>query len=282
MTVCIVASCTIYPKNRPYKGPGVAIRLSPKPVSGIVGISDRMLSNEYDSWEPEQPKFFSLQSQVLSWYSGDPGEALVILRQAKAKLSKRKKPAGVEEAAECVADFYRRLLYRRIAETYAAPLGVEIEDLSPNERERARNHVIECSLIVAGVDDSGAHIFRVDSPGQARCRDADGFTVIGNGDIVAAHHLADVGWTGGRPLPEALTTIYTAKRRAEVALGVGSKFDLAIIDGRKGSYYLQPLLDHLEKSHRMQRESEQRAHLQAVKKLEILLSSDTPPYRYEV
>ena len=95
-------------------------------------------------------------------------------------------------------------------------------------------------LLIAGVDDEGAHLFSVYNPGGAVNDFAPiGFAAIGSGTLHATQSLIGFRHTSARDLHQTLFRVYASKRRAEVAPGVGSDTDLAIISDA-GIHYVAP------------------------------------------
>jgi ATP-dependent protease HslVU (ClpYQ) peptidase subunit len=85
-------------------------------------------------------------------------------------------------------------------------------------------------LLVAGVDAGGAHIYSIENPGQPeRQHDVIGYAAIGSGGIHALQAMIGFRHSPTTPLKETVFQVYAAKRRAEVAPGVGIDTDMAII-----------------------------------------------------
>jgi hypothetical protein len=89
--------------------------------------------------------------------------------------------------------------------------------------------------IVAGVDGMGSHIYVVTNS-EVSCRDAVGFAAIGVGFWHANSQFMFAGHNRSMPLPETLLLTYAAKRRAEVAPGVGSATDMFTMGPAPGAY----------------------------------------------
>jgi hypothetical protein len=78
----------------------------------------------------------------------------------------------------------------------------------------------DVAAIIAGLDSTGPHIY-VAQNSDVTCQDGVGFASIGAGHWHANSQFMFAGHTRQTPAPETLLTIYSAKRRAEVAPGVG-------------------------------------------------------------
>jgi hypothetical protein len=94
----------------------------------------------------------------------------------------------------------------------------------------------EVSTIFAGLDTSGAHIYSVRYDGILNCHDAVGFAAIGAGARHASSQfmLAKHGLT--KPLADTLRLTYFAKKRSEVAPGVGEQTDMCLIGSQLGAF----------------------------------------------
>src|SRR5262245_27861323 len=114
-----------------------------------------------------------------------------------------------------------------------APLGLTMGSFIAQQRDLAADVVTRVSraiaeqsagveTIVAGVDEQGGHVFHITDPGQVTCYDGIGFTAIGNGSRHAVSYLLELGYTPQEPFSRAAVLVYAAKKRAEIAPGVGA------------------------------------------------------------
>ncbi|HEY5304324.1 MAG TPA: hypothetical protein VIJ86_09740 [Acidimicrobiales bacterium] len=102
-------------------------------------------------------------------------------------------------------------------------------------------------LLVAGVDAGGAHIYSIDNPGQPeREHDVIGYAAIGSGGIHALQAMIGFRHSPTTPLKETVFQVYAAKRRAEVAPGVGIDTDIAIISANGSVVLDEPTLSKLK------------------------------------
>ena len=85
-------------------------------------------------------------------------------------------------------------------------------------------------LLIAGVDDDGGHLFQVGNPGSAVIDFAPiGFGAIGSGGLHAIQAMIGFAHAPARSLNDTIYRVFAAKRRAEVAPGVGHDTDLLVI-----------------------------------------------------
>ena len=110
--------------------------------------------------------------------------------------------------------------------------------------------------IVAGIDDAGPHIYSVDN-GALTCQDAVGFAAIGMGSYHASSSFMFSRHVKSNVLSKTLFLTYTAKKRAEVAPGVGGETDMFIVGPRFGSYSTirSDIIDNLEEIYQLARKS---------------------------
>jgi hypothetical protein len=88
---------------------------------------------------------------------------------------------------------------------------------------------LEMSIILAGVDQSGPHVYGIEDPGTSSCYDRLGYHAIGSGHrhalltLVAHNQHHSVG------LNHTVFAVYCAKKAAELAPGVGQATEMRII-----------------------------------------------------
>jgi hypothetical protein len=89
------------------------------------------------------------------------------------------------------------------------------------------------SVIIAGLDPTGSHIYEVHD-GESGCYDAIGYAAIGAGARHARAHFMMSGQSVSTSIAETLWATYLAKKRSEVAPGVGNATDIAMLGPRLG------------------------------------------------
>lgn len=105
---------------------------------------------------------------------------------------------------------------------------------------------LSVELLLAGVDEDGAHIYSVHNPGDpSQQHDVIGYAAIGIGTLHALQSMIGFrhGPTAG--LRETIFRVYASKRRAEVAPGVGADTDMAIISTSTVTFLQESLLKRL-------------------------------------
>jgi hypothetical protein len=250
VTVCVAAICDNY--------------------HSVVGASDKMLTSiaEFESLER---KVFRLTESVVVMWAGDSGFLRGILNEVGAEVDARRKadPGArleVLEAAQILQKHYNAAWTYLIDQHVLAPFGLTTSMFRRVQRNMSEGLVNDLAMqmrshrapgiaaLIIGMDSRLAHIyeFHNNTPsgaGEIRCHDAVGFHAIGSGDFQALSQLMAIRHGPTRGLPDALFFTYLAKKRAQVAPGVGVFTDMFYFDsepGTPGVYKLLPLADKNE------------------------------------
>lgn len=218
----------------------------------IFGASDRMLTGGDVEFEPESTKIHPVTNSIVAMTAGDSSFQSEVILELQNVLVKRIK-AYPEQwwVVRDVAYLYLQLrneVKRKLAEqAILAPLGLDSSSFLARQKELAdgfikqvtqelvRFEVPGVSTIFAGVDPGGAHIYTVEDD-VVRCHDSVGFAAIGSGYWHADSQLMLAKHSCYSPVPDTLLLTYAAKRRAEVAPGVGNATDMFMIGPLLGSF----------------------------------------------
>ena len=191
-------------------------------------------------FEPPQTKVYPLGVNILILAAGDAADQSAIC----AATHRRVTTGGVlrvDEAAQIYADEfadYRKKINERAV---LKPLGLDLESfidkqstMLPGEASDIRRDLtydeVDIEAIVTGVDEDGGHIYVIQDPGQARRYDSIGFAAIGIGKAHANSQFMFAGFQRSQELPDSMMLLYKAKKRAEVAPGVGTVTDIYSIN----------------------------------------------------
>jgi hypothetical protein len=137
---------------------------------------------------------------------------------------------------EEVIHYKKRVVARLVLEpldlTWATFLSKQ-KDFSPEWLDDISQKILEFKVehkvIVSGLDGSGAHIWIVDGQGKLSCADKVGFAAIGIGKCHAESEFMFTKHTPYSTFPETLLRVYAAKKRAQVAPGVGEATDMFVV-----------------------------------------------------
>ena len=245
MTVCIAAICTW--------GTGKM----------IIGASDRMLTAGDIEFEPPQNKIIPLTitGHALALTAGDTAAQTEICLKTMEELRKCT-VTDVDDIAEAYARQFGNYRQRQAERAILAPLGLDTESFLVRQREMLPQLVdrittelqcreVEAQTIITGIDarPGGAHIYVVRDDGTLSCNDNVGFAAIGYGEWHAASQFMFSRYTREWTFPRASMLTYSAKKRAEVAQGVGKETDMFWIGPGFGRFtpFSAGLLDELER-----------------------------------
>ena len=231
MTVCVAAICN---------------------NNMIYGASDRMLASGDIQFEPEQTKIRPVTTSIVVMLAGDAGLQEDILSRVHDKVREwlDQRPNDwipVRQIADWYQWSYGLVKLQRSASTLLSPLGLthqtfnaQQQQMSPDLVNELARELINYELptvgsIIAGVDTTGPHLFTT-LQAEIACQAGVGFAAIGAGADHAASQFMFAGHTSHRDIAQTLLLTYAAKKRAEVAPGVGQDTDMFMVGPLVGSY----------------------------------------------
>jgi hypothetical protein len=204
-----------------------------------IAVSDRMVSTSDMTLGFEAPDAKSdiISDRFVVLIAGTIHEPdLVRDVQQKAKGKDR-----FREIADVFKDLYQELRRNRIEdEILRARLGIQtfdefhrkqqmlLEGLVIDTQERIARYDLGVQMVIAGVDEH-AHIGIVGNPGVWRSYDSLGWCVTGMGDRHAENVFAWYRFSRATPFNQALYITFEAKRKAEMAGGVGRDTDILVV-----------------------------------------------------
>ncbi|MFA6399458.1 MAG: hypothetical protein WCW44_03770 [archaeon] len=110
------------------------------------------------------------------------------------------------------------------------PLPIELfKDLDERIKLFQLNFEEMVSLIIAGIDSSGTHIFEVTGNGQLTAKDYLGFSIIGEGQRLSFPEITKNKYSTSASLGEVLFRVFNAKKISERVSSVGKETDLGVI-----------------------------------------------------
>ncbi len=221
--------------------------------NSVLGGSDRMITAGGNiEFQPLQPKIWPITSSIVAMVADDIVVHTEIHQEVFKSVSVRieKEPQNwwkVKDVADLYSQFYIQLRLRSSSRSILSLFGLDTDsfikkqkEMSPefvkNIEEKLTNyHFSGASAIIAGIDQEGPHIYTVTNE-EVICNDKIGFSVIGSGYWHAASHFMFSGHTRFSLGQKVLLTTHQAKRKAEVAPGVGRETDMFLIGPQLGSF----------------------------------------------
>lgn len=222
MTVCIAATC--------------------ENGQAVVVASDRMLSAPFLTIEFDHPdaKIDLIGGRCVALTAGDALSVQDILVGGLGVAAQLQDPT-VELIAQHVRNRFADVRKRRINEMVLGPRGLDfdmfyaggIQRLPPELAmfldSQIQQAQLGSSIILAGVDASGAHIFAVEDPGATSCFDRLGYHSVGSGHRHALLTLVSRSQHKTADLYTTMFNVFAAKRAAELAPGVGSATEMRLV-----------------------------------------------------
>lgn len=228
MTVCIAAVCN---------------SIAGRQVC-VIAAADRMITIGDIEYEPEQTKSVFFADNTIGLFAGDMQLHVAIIPRVHARikdaLHENPRNINVSQIAEFYAEefaFYRRTLaereilvprglsFDRFLTRQATMAHWQVNDLD----SRLASYYIGSTAIIAGIDPTGGHVYKITDPGVATCFDTPFFACAGAGEFLATTQFMVGRYDKTWPVEKALWLTFTAKARAEMAGGVGKQTDLVVI-----------------------------------------------------
>lgn len=167
----------------------------------------------------------------------------------------------VKEAVELYCNFYGQIKRNKINKSILNPIGLTVESFAARQKELDSDFIQTIAhkiwgfemetteTIIAGIDDDGSHIYVLHGD-HYQCCDMIGFCAVGSGSSHAESQFMLAGYNRLFNQEDAFWLTYLAKRKSEIAPGVGRETIFFAIDPKsRKAKLLNPILnlDELEK-----------------------------------
>ena len=203
---------------------------------GCYLISDQMTTAHfpigYEFESEDIGKIIKLNEKLYALTAGDVLFASEVVTGVQQGLANESGAITVSEMAERTRLAYQEVRKRHIIRNELESRGLDLNLYYENQQklvspiiqmidEQFRTWNPEVELIVAGKDSFGCHIYTVQNPGDTLCHDSVGFVAIGSGGPHALYSIIESKYKKTMSKEEVEKLIKKAKRRSEVAPGVG-------------------------------------------------------------
>ena len=241
------------PRASRVEHPEVTVCIAARSESTIFAASDRMLTSGDVQFEPSAgTKIFGLSNSMFMMTAGDAALQAEITGMVSREILARIAidPANwwkVSEAADLYVKYYNFIRNKRAENAILSPLHLDGASFIANQRtmtpdlvsalskELLNFEIPNVAAIFAGVDPDGTHIYTVHN-NEANCVDNVGFAAIGIGGRHASSQFMFARHAWNSPFADTLLLTYYAKRKAEVAPGVGIGTDMVTVGPSLGSF----------------------------------------------
>jgi hypothetical protein len=228
-------------------------------------------------------KMVPMNNHIIAMSAGNAGFQSDATQHLFTQLEESRKPSPnpfssvpVRDTATMYVEFCKK--ERKVAvDVLLAPYGLTAESYIEKQKsmsdqfvewvtaevEKIRKNIGD-SILFAGLDSTGAHIFCCDGDGFACC-DAFAFAAIGSGGEHAESQFMLGGHTRLASAAETILLTYVAKKRSEVAPGVGKQTDMFVITPTpEGRFFLTAgQINRLDKVYRNMESAQKRAFVRA-------------------
>ena len=253
----------------------------------VVGAADRLVTFGDVEYEQPRPKILRLTSHISVLLSGYPEIHTEIIGRAYRRVSAIPN-VTVEAAATIYADEYAAVRRERAVKKHLVPLGLTLWSFTNNQTnvsagllgdltEALRRENLHSRAIIVGVDQSGAHLYIVQDPGELVHCDMVGWAAIGTGSRHADSQFIAEKYSLEWEFDEAILLTYLAKKKADLSPGVGLYTDLFWIGQQEGYVLMSddlPLVQQMKKLHIDIEKAERRLRSVARKRIKQFVRKD--------
>lgn len=233
MTICVA---TVFTWNH-----GTMDQPDLKP--GVIIAADRMFTDgglriEY---EGAFRKRLSLPNNVWIFVAGSMTVHTAVIRRLLSEIEGQP-PYSDKRIADAYVRHLNAHLLEEAERLYLAPFGLTLQtfqssqqtldsglvnDLNRHLAEHSQK--VEFDALVVGVSQTRPTLISIDRTGLMTFHDDIGFAAIGVGDIHAASHCMQSEYSRFDKFAAAVWRTFHAKKRAEVAPGVGRATDVLVV-----------------------------------------------------
>ena len=221
MTICIAALCD----NR----------------KTVVVLADRMLTSSDNTlvFEHDEPKLDKLFNNCIALTAGQATLHQPIFQACRAEI--RDTSPLISDVVKKIKEKYQEARREFMNDAIFSTRGLSVNSFYEMQNSLHESSILDFNsamdlfnlqidILVAGVDvEENSHIYLITNPGVVIPVDSIGFSSIGTGTRHADVAFAYRQYSSSFPLNKALYTAFEAKKRAEMAGGVGQRTDIAIV-----------------------------------------------------
>jgi hypothetical protein len=233
-------------------------------------------------FQPPTAKIFPITTAITILTAGDASIQGEILQRVLVDVYARiaSDPDNwwrVADVANLYYDHYKEIWSEHAENEVLAPLGLTYDTYYEKQKGMDSQLVrqiatellnyelrTEVQAICCGIDSSGSHIYMVDGRGT-NCEDYVGFAAIGIGMNHAESQLMFAQHSELSSPEETTLLVYAAKKRAEVAPGVGDATDMVVLGPNLGqtSFLNETILRELESIYNEEHQKMEQARQQS-------------------
>jgi hypothetical protein len=210
----------------------------------LVLAADHMVTAsipfQYEFERDDVPKIIELTPAAYLLASGNILSANEIAQQSMG-IIKTGNIAGIEQIAEAVRSCYQTHRRTVVTRTFLEPRGLDIAGYNNLQQKlhvgivqeinnQLSNFNIGVEFILAGHTENKCSIYTITHPGNLTCHNPIGYICIGSGGPHATYFLIGSNYRKNLPVDKVKSLVEEAKRRSEVAPGVGKQTTIRTLD----------------------------------------------------
>ena len=269
-----------------HQGDGMTVCIAARCGGTIVAATDRMLTAGDVQFESTAGiKIQALSNFAFIMTAGDAALSAELVQETGHQIRDRiiAQPNNIwmiKDIVDLHIDKYNNARLKRSEAQILAPLNLDrntflsgqasphtglVSDLT---KELINFSMPSMSSIVAGIDTTGAHVYVVRDD-EYTCADSVGFAAIGIGARHAQSQLMLAGQSYNSSLTDTVLSVYVAKRRSEIAPGVGKYTEMVSVGpGNPLDFLHKDIMNKLEVEYKRIIDAESTAFLEGRKEME--------------
>lgn len=213
-----------------------------------IAVSDTMITAsipiQYEFETKEVNKIHKICDYFYISIAGDALSGSMIVSNLRNKIKEHdcEKENKFPTLLNLLKDTYVDFRLNRICELCLLPRGLKtLQDyynmqtrLTPAVHQQIENQLLSFNLgvemIITGYDGNECHIYTISHPNVLVCHDSLGYATIGSGAPHSHYYLIGSEYKKSEDISKVKVIILEAKKRAQVAPGVGDDTITEIID----------------------------------------------------
>jgi len=220
MTICIAAMC----ENK-----------------YVIVATDRMLTVLLPNieFETDYDKATEITKNCIAATAGSAIAHTPLFRDAGVEIA-REGTKDIDKIVEHTRNAYLKVRNKKLEEEILFPFGLTLQNYYQGQQalqpqfvntltQNMARYNYQLWILIAGVDEKGPHIYRIENPGKVFNYDTIGYHAIGSGELHAISTFIANGYGLKTTLQRGLAVTYEAKKRSEKAQGVGEQTDMYVV-----------------------------------------------------
>ena len=236
----------------------------------VVVATDRMLTVTLPNieFETDYAKATEVTKNCIAATAGSAIAYTPLFRDAGIEIAKEG-TKDIDKIVELTRNSYVKIRNKKIEEEILCPIGLNLQNFYQANQalqpqlvatlvQSMQRYNYQLWILIAGVDEKGPHIYRIENPGRTLNYDTIGYHAIGSGELHAISTFIAGGYGLKATLQRALAITYEAKKRSEKAQGVGVQTDMYVVSKDKVTHLPDNAIIELDSMYQKRLEEEKK------------------------